>query len=558
MEMKNFSLVEDNKTAPIYTMADVLKAYFDKNKGTVTYAFFTTYDGMDISVLEEMLCLVPGGNKVMYETAFDVCCGAKNNIIGIEKSHLPQLLLLRTHRILVQNAFHPKIMMFYYKPVEEESEKIFLVIGSKNLTDGEHLDAYVCFEGKRTEGSKTNGEELQEILTQPNFWGEEKLETVFSNQSIEYLNRLRDYRFELWESSEVKLAKPLVSFHRPSTTLLNEILSDETDETETIVVSPFVTDKVWNGKKFRLYTSFTTARTLQNRPQAGVFYLGFDEPSLHAKIYIKHSKGEAKGDKTKLWIGSSNFTVPAFSNSNSEILACLTYEDSECTLYKNLRTSFEETKNDIRVWQEMCLPPEPPEGSKKGNIPLEVYKELGKKLGVISVKQVSDTFECEYLYNPINLQSQCVKDIKITPEGGTPTRNGCVSFVYITKDEATGEEKEQRGNFSFDLLSKFMDEDEKEKYEEILKAYIKRECQEYNRGLLNPLKKSGVTKRKNKKGTKTNQEKSKKITLFDLVFQLKFTALEDVVKTFLSNYKNSYIGELPENEAQLIKLYLEV
>ena len=54
------------------------------------------------------------------------------------------------------------------------------------------------------------------------------------------------------------------------------------------------------------------------------------------------------------------------------------------------------------------------------------------------------------------------------------------------------------------------------------------------------------------------KEKRKKVTLFDLVFQLKFTTSEDVVKMFLSNYKNSYIGKLPEKEAQLIKLYLEV
>ena len=560
--MKNFSLVENDKITPIYAMTDVVKAYFEKHKGTVTYTFFTTYDGMDVSVLENMLCSVPGGNKVIYDAAFDACCGAKNDIRGIEKSYLSQLLLSRTHRILVKNAFHPKISMFYYKPDGEDKEKIFLIIGSKNLTRGEYLDAYVCFEGKPLENeqivdTKTNGAELQAILTEPDFWGVKDLEGMFSTETITYLKTLEYYHFELWESSDMKLVKPRVSFQRPSKALLKEILSDVTDETETIVVSPFVTDQEWQGKKFRLYTSLATARTLQNRPKEGVYYLGFEEPSLHAKIYIKHSVDEIKGYVTKVWMGSSNFTEPAFSDKNSEILVCLTYEDRDGLIYNALNDSFEETQKDMHVWQKMCQPPAEPDGSRKINIPVEVYQELEKQLEVEKVEQGSEDFGCKYKYKPIQLSG--VKNIEITPKTGKPTRNGCISFVYIEE-----EEKERKGSFTFDLLSKISDPKEKEKFEEILQSYIQHECQEYNRRLLNPYKKSGVTKcndsdsDKDIKSAQTGKEKRKKVTLFDLVFQLKFTTSEDVVKMFLSNYKNSYIGKLPEKEAQLIKLYLEV
>ena len=570
MEMKNLSLVENDKITPINAMTDVVKAYFEKHKGMVTYAFFTTYDGRDISVLEELLCLVPGGNKVISEAKFDVCCGAKKDIRGIERSYLSQLLLSRTHRILVNNAFHPKIMMFYYKLDGEEQEKILLIIGSKNLTRGEYLDAYVCFEGKCIEGAqqvkntKKNGPELSEILMDPKFWGVKDNTDIFSEETIACLEDIKNYHFELWEPSGNETVKPMVSFCRPSKELLKEILSDETDETETIVVSPFVTDEAWETKKYRLYTTFTTARALQNIPKESMFFLGIEEPSLHAKLYIKHSKG-----RTKVWIGSSNFTKPAFSDKNSEILACLTYEDEEMSIYKTLSDSFKEQKNGTSVWQKTCQDLVQQEGVEQIYIPVRVYKELEKQLKVINIEQVSEDYECEYTYDKIQYEE--VKNIEITPRLGKPTRNGCVSFVYIKKDKKTGEEKEQIGYFTFDLISKIIsDEKVKATYEKILGEYIKQECQEYNRCLLNPHRKASVTKGgdndsegedsdsdKNTKSIQIGQGKRKRITLFDLIFQMEFTTSGDAVKTFLSNYKNSYIGELPEKEAQLIELYLE-
>lgn len=548
MEMNNFSLVNDDATTSVCTMNDVVNSYFDNHKGNVNYAFLTTYDGMDVTVLGDLLLLLPGGNKIINDKKFDVCCGAKKNIIGIENSYLSQLLLSCTHRILVNNAFHPKILMFYYQS-EDDSEKIFLIIGSKNITSGEYLDAYVCLEGKVSDGEGNNGKELKEILTESSFWGGTEVKDIFSDEAIKRMNELEKYQFELWEESDEESEGPVVSFHRANEALKDAIIS--TGDRETIVVSPFVTDEKWDNKyNFRLYTSSGTAESLKNIPRGGVYYLDVTNISIHAKIYITPLKEE-----TKVWIGSANFTTSAFSENNSEILVCLTYKDEKQEIYAALKNTFEEKINNKCIWQEKSQNVENAEEievEKKTIIPLKVYEKLDKSLEVIEFK-VSEKFECSYSYKDIEIGG--VKIIDIIPKSGKPTRNGCVLFTYAV------EGKEVEGNFTFDILSKISDQKIKDKYVKLLDEYIKCECLEYNRLLLNPYRKTSSGKKNpppENTETKSGQKKRRINTLFDIVLQLKLTQTEEKVKKLLSEYEKNYIGKLPEKEAQLIKLYSEV
>lgn len=540
MEMNNFNLVRKESQLPINTLTELLRDYFANHKGVVTYALLTTYDGMDITVLEDLLLTLPGGNQLIAEGRMDICCGAKKALSGYENSYLSELLLARVHRVCVENAFHPKIILLKYSQKGEEEERIFMIISSKNITRSTYLDAYVCFEGVKTEGDG-NGKQLKEIFAEESFWGNEEV----AKQIGESLENLGKYQFtSLDEKAEV-------SFYRPDEDLFNSIVERKEGDPKAIVVSPFVTDEKWEGTTVCLYTSEETARGLTEKPSGDLYYLNdiWDLPDLHAKIYIKHCKQTAC---TEVWIGSANFTTCAFSHKNSEILSCLKYEDTDGSVFGALASSFAQEE----IWKKMDdnkagLEDTDEVKGKKILIPVEVYRELDKQLKVIP-KRIDSTSQWEHCYDEIQIQDVCIKEIN--PQISHPTRNGSVTFKYI-KDNETVE-----GCFSYDLTCKIREEKLREEYEKSLKEHILSECKERNDRLLTRKDFVGIRKLKtdDSKETKKNTgiPTGRKATLFDVILQKKMYTTKEGIKAYLSEYLDNYIGELGEKEKQLIKILM--
>lgn len=257
MEMNNLSLLRDGKSSSVDAMHTLIRDYFESHKGEVKYAFLTTYDGMDMTVLEDLLLSVPGGNRLVFNGDFDVCCGAKKALLGVENSYLSEMLLARVHRVCVENAFHPKIYLFYYLPEGESEKRIFLIISSKNITKHSFLDAYVCFEGVKA-GGNTNGKQLKDILTTESFLGTKELAEEIETA----LKDLPEYQFSSFDNN----AK--VSFHRPDEKLLVDIITHVESEPKPIIVSPFVTN-VMQEKDICLYTSEETIQSLTEKPTGG-------------------------------------------------------------------------------------------------------------------------------------------------------------------------------------------------------------------------------------------------------------------------------------------------
>ena len=549
MGMNNLSLSKEDRTIAINTMTDIIQEYFCNHKGKITYAFLTSYDGMAMTTLEDLILSLPGGNDFVINGNYDVCCGAKKSLVDVENSYLVEDLLKHVHRICVKNAFHPKIYMFFYKPEDEAENKIFLIVASKNITDTSYLDAYVCLEGVKQAVTSGNGSRLKAIITEELedeiFLGSKEL----AREIADKLEDLENYQFSLYGENAV--AKAEVSFHRPDEMVLKNILDCKASAPDIIVVSPFVTDKIWGDAPVRLYTSKEEADKLSTSPEKGIYCLRKDIfeqiPSLHAKIYIKHCMEE---HCTQLWIGSANFTQMAFSKNNSEIMVCLNFPDSEQKIYNALVQSFEEEIEGVKIW-EATEPGSVGRGEKKVYIPVCVYKELDTQLKV-SAQAIGTNGQWSHTYDSIHIS--CLREIKIMPGQDFPTRNGSISFKYVKDNE------EIKGSFSFDLISK-MDPAVCVGYLESLEEHAKSERQKRNEKLLTLRRLSGI--RKNPLGKKTgvktpvSKQIGRKATLFDVVLQKKMYMTEDEIKDFLKSYSENYIGDMDSKEQQLINIFME-
>ncbi len=547
MGMNNFNLLREDEQVSINTINALIREYFARHRGKVTYAFLTSYDGMDITVLEDLLLLLPGGNELVYKGKFDVCCGIKKKLEEVEKSYLSEMLLAHVHRICVENAFHPKIYLFYYLPEGEIEKRIFLIISSKNITRNKYLDAYACFEGIRTDEDVRNGKQLKQILTADAFWGgKESAEEIGKS-----LEDLEQYHFSGFDE------KVEVSFHKPDRELLKDIITQEESAPKTIVVSPFVTDEIWKKSSVCLYTNEETAKELTRKTTGSLYYLNSlflkDELKLHAKIYIKH---RIRTGRTEVWIGSANFTASAFSNRNSEILACLSYEDAQRNLYRDLEQSFRQKVEEISIWKEMEDSEATEEsvsdaGAERVVIPAEVYRELDKQLVIRPEKE--NTASCwKHSYEEIKIKDVSIKEI--SPQSSFPTRNGSIVFEY-SKDDKTLE-----GSFTFDVLSKIKDETLLGEYKKAWEEYMRSECQRRNDRLLTHRKLSGIRKQSSDDSQDTQKKKrthmSRRATLFDVVLQKKMYLTKEEIRRFLAEYQSNYIGELGQDK-QLIEILME-
>lgn len=549
MGMNHLSLLEtDEKHTPILSIQELIKEYFQKNKGVVKYAFFTTYDGMDITALEDLLFFVPDGNQLINQGKYDVYCGAKSEILGAEESYLSELLLEHVHRVYVENAFHPKIYMFYYLPegaFDEKELDIFLIISSKNITKSGYLDAYACFHGVKAETvEKTNGAQLKEIITANSFLGTQENANYIAGK----LKDLDHFHFLSLDKNAT------VSFHRPNRELLSQILNHENNEPKLIIVSPFVTCEV--KEHICLYTTKETVYGLGQEPKGSLHYLNSERleglPSLHAKIYIKH---RLDTECTEVWMGSANYTKSAFSDQNSEILVCLSYKDEGQKFYRELADSFRQEIRNEPIWKETTeWGNETSDNATNVFIPVCVYSELERLLVVKPQRKQDEPAKWEHLFAKIE-EMPGVKILKIKPETSLPTRNGNVLFEYQNECGVT------KGSFAFDLVSKIENDTIRAEYTNALSEYAKSECQKRNEKMLMHQSLSGIRKTSPDKHSESKTAGKvlfgRKLTLFDVVLKKKMNVEVAEIKKYLLEYKNSYIGDLPEDEAKLIEIFTE-
>lgn len=601
--MNDLKILDKETKVPNITTPD--KIFEDKLKESeVEYAFFTTYDGLDLLILEKMLMALPNGNIFIKSGGYDVFCGAKGKLqYEDDSSFISELLLEHVHRVVVKKSFHPKISMIFYKQKEMqgvEEEKILLVIGSKNISRSAYLDDYVCLIGSKDNDSpqKTengNGTELFNILTQNNFLGQYGTdETGSGKEFYEKLKQLQFYHFKCMENdgAEDNGNVEAVDFIRPDEKILNFLIRGNDEDSPLIVVSPFVTDGLWRDSPVRIHTLEATAQQFEGlkneEPQneelknnkLSVYKLSTDISdalnnrkeqddeeglrvgSLHAKMYIKHCRDM---QKTYLYIGSANFTRLAFSKDNSEILVCLTYNDPDGSGYEVLAEAFK----DENEWTQITSKPETTENGTGSRIPSEIYEELNK----IEIKKLKSngSLNLQYFYNdkPIEVGMEFEDD-----EGGTVeiqkiipqteieiTRNGCIEFVYKKSNEA--ESDGQNGNFVFDVLEKIADCDLKKKLKEELDVKIKQGIRERGRYMLQRSSFKAPIKRphKNDEGNGRSSGRKYVITMFDTVMNWKQNLGLSEIKQRLEEYEKNFIGgiaEMDENEKYLVNFYKNI
>ena len=304
------------------------------NHNHVQYAFLTTYDGMDISVLGNLLLELPGGNELIREERFDVCYGAKAELQGIDKTDLSEKLQSRLHPVLVEGAFHSKIYLFLYR--ENQEDKMILIIGSKNITSSKFLDNYVLLIGSKTNGElENNGNQLKKIIS--------SFPDVKINECIKELEKFNLASVDSKETCEISFCKPDIKIFKEIFKEIPKDISNEPRNSEkhpVLVVSPFVSLDEFPKKCYVKLLSrkeeLDKLRCCSSNVDLYDFNSGYiysdsnivsssdfikdDDakknnsiavPPLHAKLYCLYN-----GNKTIMYIGSANFTYSAFSGEN--------------------------------------------------------------------------------------------------------------------------------------------------------------------------------------------------------------------------------------------------
>lgn len=542
--MDNLKIIKDKKINAI-TTKELFGMLKDNGDIQIEYVFMTTYDGMDMLALEDIMLYLPGGNRFIEKGEYDIYCGAKNKIQNVQDSYLAELLLKKVHRVNVKKSFHPKIYMIFYKKSGEE--KVFLCITSRNITRNEALDAYACFEGSiAEEGENTNGCHLKEVLSKESFLG-----------GIELHPKIRELpRYDFKCISDCNVS---VDFVRPNEAVFKAIMDGGKSGMPVIVVSPFVTDGIWQKyNNIRLYTSEATADRLASKPDKGLYYLNpllEDTQGLHAKIYIKNA-----GEVTEVYIGSANYTKSAFSDDNSEILARLIFQDHDGKIYQEFSDSFACDNDGMQVWIEA----EELKGindEKKHRIPSGVY-DCFQSLSV-HAKQVKDTewsFEYKIKEKPVHAGSEIkigengkITIRNITPSNGVPSRNGNIEFVYSDK-----EMPDTVGNFAFDVADKMSKECYTEAYCRALEALIKENLTLRKNRMLQSGRLTGAVRRRDDSNTGNDIKRTRTtrtVTLFDIVMQRKLYYGKEEIVQYLQYFYDNLVGELTRNEKELLNIF---
>lgn len=498
--------VNGQKRANVDSIENIFNRYIPKG-AISTYAFFTSYDGMSIEKLYEILMSLPSGNKLIREGNFDAVCGAKNKLRDCDFL-MSDLILKNTYRKYVNGAFHSKIYLVQYE-INGEKEWI-LILGSKNITKDSFLDAYVVFIGKyrqELDNVKANSDDnpiADSINGYPN--GKAFYEVIkdYIEECDKILCDLCNIDFKLAQlPDDIKDSNPDISFIKPTEVLLKELCSGNSEDYPLYVISPFVKN-VWSeGDNIRILSRKTELEKLKELPMVNgvqkAWYLQLikehikETLELHAKIYIKHYEST-----TVLYIGSANFTHAAFSADNKEILARIVFSDAEADVYKKLINpilddvekeyweSLTETKGDAQT----------SDNNNTNRIVKKIYDHINDKLNLIEITIDEKSMRCVYSFALENciIDNDVEVSFDVKPENDFIFLNGEVLFEYADKTYS----------YSFDirdLIKKQGDEKLLQSFEAILDKKIKNEMEMQKKLILSGYQSKSLAPKKRKIGT---------------------------------------------------------
>lgn len=562
--------IKKNEEYNVVTLEDIIKKAL--NEAKVSYGFFSTYDGMELDVLQDMLLKLPGGNELIRKQKFLVLCGGKKDI---KNDHIlfAQQLLKGIKYMVVDGAFHPKIYLIKYK--SEQVDKILLIIASKNITSSSFMDAYVAMSGEYTDNNQETGKGLKLALENicDRYQGNKDELFDFREEVLDYLDK---YKFTLLESSlESDHKAPSIEFIVPSVQkdLLKSLLEGNTSEDPLVVMSPFVSKDIWGNYNVLLATTEEAVKKLDDKVPDKLYTFNLSDQcsedgklrkgNLHGKVYCRCSRDMDDKAITELYIGSANFTHGGFSDKNVEIMVKLTYQGKE--LYDEIKKSIEEDSIHWKLYEkdeQNNTNENITTNIEKKMVPGNVYFDLGK-ISIIKVESIDGRYKIEY-----DFPDQITPDIridKIEPgDASSATRKGKITFIY----------QEESYSMLFDVVEKLKEAIEKRvldkqvlvDYEQSIEQEIQEDYDIYQRKLFSP---SGITRSvMAKKEIQTPPEdkvnKQQRMSLvedgmFELVKYLinKYSGDAAQVKEELQVRKNKLMKALPEEQDRFLRYIIE-
>ena len=213
----------------------------------------------------------------------------------------------------VKSAFHPKVWLLRFDPVEGKSEPVFkLFTMSRNLTSALNWDISVCLIGQLGKTHDGNKEiiDFLKYLDRKSSLGKKKNQLI--RKAIEDLQRVV---FEAPSKQTFKNYEFQYKWGREKT--WDQI--DYTQYKKIVVVSPFLSagqlEQLSRVKNVTLVTSSSDLVKLEGFEdlQKHTYILAVDNMELHAKMYFCQGP-----DGTDIYIGSANLTDSAWKGDNVE------------------------------------------------------------------------------------------------------------------------------------------------------------------------------------------------------------------------------------------------